>query len=221
MVFFYQGPLAAYKMLHIVNRRFGHVLRPATVVEKVAPKEVDPFDITRSSNTHQAHTVVGSRIGSMFTPQRPALLLLNNIIGGPGMNSLLNVNLRERHGYVYTVDSAMSLFSDCGLFTVYFGCDPSNTARCRQLVERTLHGMAETPMSIRALDAAKKQFIGQINVAGDNFEQTAIGAGRATLFRGRVSSVSETRDAINAVTTEQLRTAAESLFPLSTLTLTS
>ncbi|MDE7397167.1 MAG: insulinase family protein, partial [Muribaculum sp.] len=135
MVFFYQGPMPPESVERNVSRYFSTASAGQPTDNTIyPPSDVEPFDITRHGTTHQAHTVMGTRTGSMFCNERPALLLFNNIIGGPGMNSLLNVALRERHGYVYTVDSAMTLFSDCGLFTIYFGCDPQNTAKCRRLV---------------------------------------------------------------------------------------
>lgn len=220
MVFFYLGPATPDKVERTVSSHFLSLDRPEPVRDHTPPLPVDYFDITRHSTTHQAHTVMGTRVGSLFDPNRHALLLLNNIIGGPGMNSLLNVAMRERRGYVYTVDSALSLFSDCGLFTIYFGCDPSNTVRCRRLVGRILDTLADKTMTAKALDAAKKQFIGQLVVSSDNHEQTALGAGRSTLFKGHVNSDTSIRESIADITPAQLQQAAHQLTQLSVLTLT-
>lgn len=127
------------------------------------------------------------------------------------MNSLLNVELRERHGYVYSVDSCISLFCDCGELTVYFGCDTEHTTPCRKIVSEIFNRLSDKPLSERALKAAKKQFLGQMAVGSENKEQAALASGKSTLFNGRVTPVSETSERIRSITPENIRQAAESI----------
>lgn len=134
------------------------------------------------------------------------------------MNSLLNVALRERRGYVYSVDAYTSMFTDTGLFTVYFGCDPEHIRPCRKLVEQTLRQLAESPLSPRALAAARRQYLGQMTVAAQSREQAALSMGRATLFHGRALTADEQRARIEAVTPQMICGAAERLTGLSVLT---
>lgn len=178
-----------------------------------------PFDTVKDISSHQAHTVLGSLTPGMYSPDRYAFALLTNIVGGPGMNSLLNVALRERRGLVYTVDAALSQFTDTGLFTIYFGCDPADTDRCRRLACDIMRSLADTPLSPRRIEAAKRQYLGQMALASINTEQAALSASRSTLLRGRVISRAEITDAIHAVTTSDLCRAATSMLPLSRLTL--
>ena len=109
---------------------------PPALESIAAPSGAEDGTITRHRNTHQAHVVVAAPAFAATDERRWSLYLLNNILGGPGMNSRLNLSLRERRGLVYTVESSMAAYSDAGLWTIYFGCDPSDVARCRRLVRR-------------------------------------------------------------------------------------
>ena len=135
------------------------------------------------------------------------------------MNSRLNISLRERRGLVYSVDASASLFTDCGEFAVYFGCDPGDVERCKELVNQEIADMASHPLSDRALTAAKKQYLGQLAVAGDNRENSAIALGRAARLYGVISTAEQTAKAIEAITAHDLAEAAKKISQLSTLTL--
>lgn len=134
------------------------------------------------------------------------------------MNSLLNLDLREHRGLVYTIDSALALLSDTGLICIYFGCDPEDADRCRGLVTQRLEALASEPLTARYVEAAKKQYIGQMTVAADNRENTIISAGRAALCYGQVNAPQLFIDRIRAVTPEMLRAAAETIAKPSILT---
>ncbi|WP_290377414.1 M16 family metallopeptidase [Muribaculum intestinale] len=212
-VFFYMGPATPKRVVATAERYMGHFSHPDTHVDRVVPPEVEPFDIYRDLHTHQAHTVIGARIPGMFADKNRAYSLLTNIIGGPCMNSLLNVALRERRGYVYSVDAYTSLFTDCGEMTIYFGCDREHVKPCRRIISDTLTHLADSPMKERTLSAAKKQYIGQTIVAAENREQMALSTGRALLFNGHVATRSEIIDRVMSLTPEHLRMAAEAIVP--------
>ena len=209
MVFFYQGPATASHVEKVAVRYLGTFQRPSTEAVNSVPPLLAPFDQFSDLGTHQCHTLMGARIPGMFADKNRTFALLNNIIGGPCMNSLLNVELRERHGYVYSVDSCTSLFSDCGELTVYFGCDPEHVGPCRQIITDMFSRLASAPLSDRRLAAAKKQYLGQMTVGSDNREQMALAAARATLFNGYVAPPEEIIERTNEITAEQLRQAAE------------
>lgn len=125
--------------------------------------------------THQAHVVLGNRIVSARHKDFPALYLLNNYLGGPGMSSRLNLSLRERSGLVYQVDSNLITYTNTGAFTVYFGCDKRDIRHCLRLVYRELHQLCRIPLSATKLRTAVQQLIGQIHIATDNHESYALG----------------------------------------------
>ena len=211
MVLFYLGPTAPSRFYTAADRYFGHLHYTTGITALPVPAVNAPFDETRCINTHQSHTVIGARIPGLFEDKKRVFGLLTNMLGGPCMNSLFNVELRERHGYVYTVDAYTSLFTDCGLFTVYFGCDDEHTKPCRQIIFDIIDRLANSPINKRTLDAAKKQYLGQSLVAGENREQFALSIGRSTLFNGKIIPSKEIRERINSITPEELQTAAQQI----------
>lgn len=129
------------------------------------------------------------------------------------MNSRLNISLRERRGLVYTVEASTTMFSDCGLFNIYFGCDPDDRDRCLELVFRELRMMADSPLTPARLAAAKKQYLGQMIVASENLEQGILSTGRALLMTGRVRTPRMMADAVAAITTDDIAEVAAMLRP--------
>ncbi|MBO5243545.1 MAG: insulinase family protein, partial [Muribaculaceae bacterium] len=152
MVLFYQGPEKPDKVINMAIRYFGVLNHPVPERNRCKPLCVDPFDVTRNIDSHQAHCVIGGRIPDMYSSHRTAIALLTNVIGGPGMNSLLNVALREKRGLVYGVEATAQFLTDAGLFTIYFGCDPEDASRCARLVDSVLRHVLDTPLSGPALE---------------------------------------------------------------------
>ena len=168
--------------------------------------------ILRHKDTHQAHVMMGCRAYHFNHPRRMALFLLNNLLGGPGMNSRLNLSLRERHGLVYTVESSMVSYSDTGLWAVYFGCDPKDISKCRQLVRRQLDCLMDKPLSSAQLKAAKQQLKGQIAIGCDNREQFALDFGKSFLHHGTERDVDALFQKIDAVSAADIQQVARELF---------
>lgn len=211
MVLFYSGPRKPEAVNDVFERYFGAMTgsapdRGATVFE---PRE--RFDIGRRLPSHQAHCMLGAATAGLDDPARYGVALLSNVLGGPGMNSLLNVDLRERLGLVYNVETAVTLFRELGLFTVYLGCDPDDAARCCDIVRRRIADVAEGYFDRRRLEPAKKQYLGQLVVASENRENSILAAARSLLMRHRVIDPAETVEAIKALTPDDLSLAAKSL----------
>ncbi|MCM1254497.1 MAG: insulinase family protein [Duncaniella sp.] len=219
IVFFYSGSAKPEMVERLVDRYFAQLTRKNTTRRRVTPAIVMPFCEERKIDTHQAHTVMGARVGGLMSDDRFAIALLTNILGGPGMNSLLNVELRERRGLVYTVDAGTTMMSDTGLFTIYFGCDADDVNRCVKLVDKCISRLADEPVTPRKLAEAKKQYAGQLTVASVNSEQTAISLARSYLYRRSAMTAAETIAAINAVSSSDLQKAAQTIRHLSRLTL--
>ncbi len=220
MVFFYSGPEKPDRVVRVASRCFrkdphGSLISRSCPTPPAPPKA----DVVKEIGTHQAHTVLGARIHDMYSPRRHAMALLTNILGGPGMNSLLNVALRERRGLVYTVDASASLLSDAGLFTIYYGCDTGDVDRCRRIIEGIIEKQASECMTQRHLEEARRQYIGQLTLASTNTEQRALSMARAMLFRGEVIPSARHLEAIRAITPADLREAAGALIGMSRLTL--
>ena len=136
------------------------------------------------------------------------------------MNSRLNVSLREKRGLVYNVESNLTAYTDTGTFCIYFGCDQEDADYCTELVHKELKKLCDRPLTATQLHAAKKQIIGQIGVASDNFENNALDMGKAFLHYGKFEGPGEVFKRIEALTAEQLLEIANEMFAeeyLSTL----
>ena len=168
-------------------------------------------------DTHQAHVMIGNRAYSATHPLRIPLYLLNNMLGGPGMNARLNVILRERRGLVYSVESSMVCYGDTGLWAVYFGCDPHDVNRCVRLVKGEFKRLMEKLLSEKTLAAAKKQIKGQLAVACDNNENFAIDFGKSFLHFGDEKDIEKLYQKIDAVTAEQIQQVAKEIFDKDSL----
>ena len=140
--------------------------------------------IVMQKNTHQAHVMIGTRAYDVNDSRRMPLYLLNNMLGGPGMNAKLNLALREHNGLVYTVESTMAAYGDTGIWSIYFGCDEHDVKRCLRLVRKELDKFMQKPLSEAQLKAAKKQIKGQVGVACDNRENFALDFGKSFLHYG-------------------------------------
>ena len=208
MVFFSVGPEAPDKVFKVAEKCFGPMSHAMAPRHRSVPLEVEPFRKVIQIGTHQAHTIVGARVPDMNHPLRYALMLLNNILGGPGMNSLLNVELRERRGYVYTVESTLTLLSDCGWLEIYLGCDPDDVRSSLRVIERITGRLSQELLPEKRLEAYKKQYCGQLVVAADSTEFMAMRAGRGLLCHGKVSTIDETIASIHAVTADDIARVA-------------
>ena len=174
--------------------------------------------ITRSLGTHQAHVMLGTQAYDIHHPLRIPLYLLNNILGGPGMNARLNLSLRERHGLVYTVESTMVSYGDTGIWSIYFGCDPHDVRKCLRLVRRELDKVMQKPLTTTQLRNAKRQLKGQIAIACDNREQFALDFGKSFLHYGWEKDITHLYESIDQVTIEDIQKVANDLFATEKLT---
>ena len=228
-VFFVSGDVD-FKKLTAILEKCGvserTVLGPGTTTTEL-PRQarqsfiempLQPALIRRKRSTHQAHVMIGARTFAATDPRRWSLYLLNNILGGPGMNSRLNLSLRERRGLVYTVESTMATYSDMGLWAIYFGCDQSDVTRCRRLAERELCRLAERPLSESQLRQAKQQLRGQLAIAADNREQFTLDLVKSYLHEGRVRDLDSVLRHVDALTATQLQQVAQELFDVQKTT---
>ena len=174
--------------------------------------------LTLPKPVHQAHVMLGSRAYSAMDERYYGLALLNNLLGGPAMNSRLSLSLRERAGLVYTVESNLTAYTDTGVWSVYFGCDAADVRRCIRRVHRELQRLIEAPLTPATLAAAKRQFIGQIGVSYDHFENVALGMAKRFLLYHQALTPEDIYAAVNALTAEQLQTIAADIFAPDRLT---
>ena len=213
MVFFVLGDLDFKRIVRTIEKLTADVPTGKTKdYHRVAPLPYQPKHLTLYKDTHQSHVMIGSRGYDAYDDRRTGLYLLNNILGGPGMNSHLNVSLRERRGLVYNVEANLTSYTDTGTFCIYFGCDPDDADLCTELVYKELKKMRDQRLTTAQLAAAQKQIIGQIGVAGDNFENVALDMGKCFLHYNIYEKKADVFRRINALTADELLEIANEKF---------
>ena len=226
-IFFAYGDIDFKKLVRLLKKSFLSEERRVKSEKFNSPKAQTQFNIQHSfegqtivmqKNTHQAHVMIGTRAYDVNDSRRMPLYLLNNMLGGPGMNAKLNLALREHNGLVYTVESTMAAYGDTGIWSIYFGCDEHDVKRCLRLVRKELDKFMQKPLSEAQLKAAKKQIKGQIGVACDNRENFALDFGKSFLHYGWEKNVDRLYEQVDEITAEQIQAVAKELFDKDRLT---
>ncbi|MBO7068045.1 MAG: insulinase family protein [Bacteroidaceae bacterium] len=226
MVLFVYGNVDANQVIRLAEKALSNtdilpLSHPVAPLPRVVPspfrtKESERI-ITKRKDTHQAHVIIGGRSFGGNDAEHLQLYLLNNMLGGPCLGSLFNLSLRERNGLVYNVESNATCYTDSGVWTTYFGCDPCDVKRCLRLVERELHKLTEAPLSQSKLNAARRQLKGQIAISYDNYESLAISIAKRFLHYGNTQTMQQLFDRLDALTPEQLWLTAQQVFDLQNL----
>lgn len=211
LVFYLLGQVDFGRMVRWAERYFDVPATHRTFARK-QPAVYTPQTIRQHRDTFQTHCVLGNRAYHMAHDDRFALLLLNNILGGPNMSSRLNMAVRERNGLAYTVESNITSYVDTGVWNVYFGCDRGSEKRCLQLIDRELLRLMEKPLTDRQLQQAKCQLDGQMLIADENRENLILAMAKAFLQMGYCLSNAEIHEKIAIVSVEKLQRLAAEIF---------
>lgn len=227
-IFFAYGDIDFKKLVKLIGRALADSVGNKKSVSSVKSvglenypsvgEEIAGQTIVMQKNTHQAHVMIGTRAYDVNDDRRMPLYLLNNMLGGPGMNAKLNLALREHNGLVYTVESTMVSYGDTGTWSIYFGCDEHDVKRCLRLVRKELDKFMQKPLSDAQLKAAKKQIKGQIGVACDNRENFALDFGKSFLHYGWEKNVDRLYEQVDEITAAQIQAVAQDLFDKDRLT---
>jgi predicted Zn-dependent peptidase len=212
MVFYSLGDLNFDQIVRWANKFLNCQIGDNKLSIRTSPVSYSPQHCELKKNTHQVHFIVGNRAYNLYHPNRLGMYLLNNILGGPGMNSLLNLSLREKHGLVYNVDSNYQPFTDTGMWSVYFGCDVSNLARCEKLVYAELQKLIDTPLSDNVLKKYKLQLLGQMVIGSEQKENLALSYGKSFMRYGKIDSMHDIKQRIEAITALDLQIIAKEIF---------
>lgn len=185
----------------------GELTRPESVTLD------NVFDEVINKRNHEANAVLGGYAPSLYEEkERIATSLMSNILGGPAMNSILNDILREKHGWVYGVESSYTQYSDTGIMAISLGCERENTEKCIEAVRREISKLQDNALTDRKLRAAKKQFLGQIAISSDNGESQCLSMGKSLLAYGKVASAEEIKREIEDVSADMIRDMACRIF---------
>lgn len=222
-VIFYSGPLEHSKICGLVSKYFEKYNRTTAIESK--PKSLshsNKFNETiELPFCHQCHVALGTTIPGYNDPLRYALVLASNILGGPSLNSVLNLNLRERKGLVYTIEANNVFYSDTGEMVIYFGCDKNDQSKCIDIIFKNIEKLYHNVLSPRAFMTAKQQYLGQLAISLENREQSIMGAARSFLARNKVIDYNEVSEHIKSLRIDSLKEALEQFLPsrLSQLTI--
>ena len=214
MVFYSYGKTPFSKICRYVEKysppNFSFI--PPSRLLRHSPELLPSETTTRNKNLHQTHVITGGKAYGLFDEKRMGLLLLTNILGGPGMNSRLNVNLREKYGLVYTVDAEIVSYTDTGVFTVYFGCDSESMGKCLNLVHKDLKLLRDRKLSGSQFAAAIKQWKGQLGIASEHKENVALRLGKNFLHFNRYDTLPQTYQKIDSLTAESILEIANEIY---------
>jgi len=206
------GDIAFDKLIRLVEKYFGMYERGGVPLVRVKPKVYQPRFVEVEKNTYQSHCIVGNVAYDQTQEKRVVLSLLVNLLGGPGMNSRLNLHIRERHGLAYNIEAAYTPYSDTGVCTIYFGCDRENAAWCLDLCRKELRALREERLGPMQLQRAKRQMIGQLTISSENYENLMLSIGKSFLVYDRVDRLEEVYAQIEGITPEMLLEVACEVF---------
>jgi len=209
MIFSYAGPLALESLKNWCEKYLSSA--PSVVVQMNRPKfhSYKKQKITQEKEIHQAHYGWGGLAPSMHQKERHGFILLNNLLGGPAMNNILNLKIREKHGIAYQVDSNYSPFSDTGVFSIYLGTEEHQLEKAIQLIEIELKKLRENPMSTRALNGYKTQLKGQLALSQDSGASLMFNNGKSLWVYNRINTMKEIFDVIDNITAKEICSLSE------------
>lgn len=213
MVFCSVGEISIKMLIRYFRKNFSGI--PAnprlTPREKAGPYRV--HNTTQEKDTHQVHCILGATAYDIFDKKRVGLYLLNNILGGQGLNSRLNMSLREKNGFAYNVESSYSPYFDTGVLSIYFGTDKENLGKSIKLANKELENLRTRKLGVMQLGKAKRQMMGQLARARENHENLMFSMGKSLLVFDRFESIEETFRKIEQVSAEEILEIANETFP--------
>lgn len=211
MVFCVVGEFRPEKILKYSTKYFGHIPQNYRQFKRPTSIPYIPKAVDKTMDTFQTHTVIGNVAYDVNHPDRLGLLLLNNILGGPGMNSRLNLALREKNGIAYNIESIYSPYSGTGLFCIYFGTDDNNINKSLKIVEREMKKMRDFKLGKLQLHNAQRQLKGQITIANQNMENLMLGIGKSYLLHNKVDSLETIYNKIDEISSIKLMDIANEI----------
>lgn len=206
------GTITFAEIKKLTQEFFGHIAENRRNSLRAGFKGYKPANNRIKKDTFQSHCVIGNIAYNMSDKRRVGLFLLNNILGGPAMNSRLNMVLREKYGYAYNIESFYMPYSDTGLIDIYFGTDNGNLEKCLTIIMKELEKLRNTKMGSRQLVRAKRQLTGQIAISAENYASYLLTMGKSYMVFNKVDSFEETYRKIEAVTAEQIQDIANEVF---------
>ncbi len=207
------GNMSEEKLFKVVDELFGKIpMKENTIKPKQELTVYKPKIISKNIAQHQSHCLIGTRAYGAKDRKARSLILLNNILGGPGLNSRLNLGIREKYGYTYSIESNYHLYSDTGIFSIYFGTDKRHLEKVKNLIYKECNKFVNQALTERQLNKAKRQLLGQFYISQENNCSLMLSMAKSLSVHSEVDTVNQVRDKIEGITAEDLQTIAQSIF---------
>ena len=217
MIFAVFGNYDLKKVIRLSEKYFGSVPANNAQKHRIKPVKNSAGNHIFTKPISQTHCIIGNQAYPSAHQHKNGLLLLNNLLGGMGMSSRLNLEIREKYGIAYTIESNYTSLTDTGIFSIYFGTDTEKAERAAQLVHKELKKLRDQKLGTLQLHQAKEKFIGQIALAEEGRMGLIISMAKSLLDFGYIDSLQQVFDKINAVTAEQLLAISNEIFDNNSL----
>ncbi|MBR0501815.1 MAG: insulinase family protein [Paludibacteraceae bacterium] len=200
IVFFSLGKIPFSRVKRLAEKYLSDIEEKRSAVNSIVKSTYEPFDKMVRKHTSQAHVMVGCPSYDLSDDRRLPMSLLNNIIGGPSLNSRLNLLLRERNGMAYNIESTYTSYSDSGLLSIYFGTEERNREKCTDLICAELKRLREVPFTKIQLEKYKKQMVGQMTIMQENRENLVLSMAKSFLYFNKFETLEYVYNQLNEVT---------------------
>lgn len=205
------GDIDFSRLIKLSEKYFGSIKPSARTKRRQAFKSSPSFNKTQPKSNYQAHSIIGANAYSYSNPNRYALQLINHILGGPGMSTRLNMNISEKYGFCYNLESHYQPYSDTGVFMIYMGTDFGYIEKTQSLVRKELKKLRDIKLGTLQLKRAKKQLIGHLAISNESAINQMIGMGKSMLLYDKVETLQETIDQINKIDSSKLLEVANEI----------
>jgi predicted Zn-dependent peptidase len=212
MIFSSIGDIQPDKLFRLVEKYFGHIPPGNKLTDRKEVKIYKAQHKVENLSQFQTHCMLGTRAYGVKDERRKVLVLLNNLLGGPGLNSRLNMGIREKYGFAYSLESNYHYYSDTGVFSIYFGTDEKYLNKVGKLVTKELNRLMDRPLGVRQLDKAKRQLIGQIAIGQENHCQLMQTIAKSYFSFGKVDSLDTVNDKIWSISDQDILMVANDIF---------
>lgn len=206
------GNIKFEKLILLVETYFSNIKPNYRKNKRILFENFTSTTTIKNKKTHQAHCIIGGLAYSAFDKKRNALMLLLNYLAGSGLNSKLNLLLREKNGLVYNIETNYLQYSDIGLWNIYFGSDKENLNKTLNLINKEFSKLKQNNISSLNLHKAKTQLIGQIAISNENYYNQLYSIGKSYLLYDKVNTMSEIIEIIENITSENIIEISNNIF---------
>lgn len=219
MVFCSVGDISFTKLKKLANKYFGQIDANPRINQRAKIDNYTPETKIIKKNTHQTHCIIGNIAYNAHDKKKVTMILLDNMLGGPGLNSRLSLLLREKYGYAYHVESNYSAYSDTGIFSVYFGTDKENFDKCIKLIKKEFESLRTKKLGIVQLKKAKRQLFGQIAISSENNANLMLSMGKSFMLFNKVDELGIIKEKIEAITVEDIQEIANEVLNIDQMSM--